>query len=175
MISEVLLSADETREKIVAALEASPGAVLEHVARELNVTTADVVAALPADEVVSVGAERFEDVMMAATELGNITFIVQTEDIVLECKGPVPAGSFGRGYYNIHGESPIGGHIKAENCGAIFFISRKLMGRLSHSIQFYNKLGGCIYKIYLGRDENRELIPQQVTKFMDLKARFETS
>lgn len=159
----------ESLAKIQEILQSNPGAVLEHVARDAGVTTAAVLSCLPKDQVSKYGAEFFEKVMAGISQLGKITFIVHTEDIVMECKGTVPEGSYGRGYFNIHGDSPLSGHIKADNCDGIYFVSRNLMGRESHSIQFYNKNGECMYKVYLGRDENRELIPEQIDKFKNLK------
>lgn len=160
------------KEKIKKALAEKPGAVLEHIAKDLGVTTAYVAACLPDYEAVVLSSDYFEEVMKSLSGLGRITFVVHTDDIILECKGEVPNGSYGRGYFNIHGDSPIGGHIKAENCAAIFFISRKLMGRESHSIQFYNRAGQCIYKVYLGRDENHDLIPEQVEKYYALRQKY---
>ena len=49
--------------------------------------------------------------MQDVTTWGEILFIVHTADIVLECAGTLPPGSFGHGYFNMHGDSPIGGHI----------------------------------------------------------------
>lgn len=159
---------DHTRKKIETILNETPGAVLEQVALKAEASVADVVRCLPEGQVTHFPPKRFADVMAGITKLGKITFIVHTDDIVMECKGEVPEGSFGRGYFNIHGNSPLSGHIKADRCGDIFFISRPLMGRESHSVQFYNQDGGCMYKIYLGRDENRELIPEQVEKYKAL-------
>jgi putative heme utilization carrier protein HutX len=101
----------------------------------------------------------------------RILFIVHTPDIVLECAGPLPPGTFGRGYYNVHGDGPIGGHIRAENCAAIAFVSRPFMGRASRSIQFFNGAGEAMFKIFVRRDEARELIPAQVAKLDALRER----
>lgn len=162
---------------IKAALAEKPDAVLDFISRDLGVSLAEVIECLPDEERLSLPAESFEEVMNKLSELGTITFIVHTSDIVLECKGTVPKGSFGRGYFNIHGDSPIGGHIKAENCGSVHFLSRNMMGRPSNAVVVCNKQGEAMFKVYLGRDENRELIPEQVEKFNQLsdqlKARLE--
>ena len=71
----------------------------------------------------------------------------------------------------MHGESPIGGHIRAENCAAIAFVSRPFMGRPSRSIQFFNTAGEAMFKIFVRRDEKRELIADQVAKFDALRER----
>ena len=62
--------------------------------------------------------------MQEITTWGEILFLIHNADIVLECTSSLPAGSFGHGYFNIHGDSPIGGHIKADNSKAIAFIAR---------------------------------------------------
>ena len=101
----------------------------------------------------------------------EVLFIVHTPDIVLECAGKVPPGSFGRGYFNLHGDSPIGGHIKAGNCTAIAFVSRPFMGRPSCSLQFFNGAGEAMFKVFVRRDGQRNLIPEQVQRFDALRAR----
>ncbi len=157
---------------IKAALAEKPDAVLDFIASDLNVSLSEIIYCLPESQVLTLKGELFEAVMHGVSELGTITMIVHTKDIVLECKGHVPKGSFGRGYFNIHGQSPIGGHIKADHCASIHFISREMMGRLSHALIFCNKQGDAMFKIYLGRDENRELIPEQVEQFEVLKQGF---
>ncbi len=90
---------------------------------------------------------------------------------MLECHGPLPPGSFARGYFNLHGESPIGGHIRAENCRSIAFVSRPFMGRASCSVQFFNEAGEAMFKIFVRRDAARELIAEQVAMFEALSDR----
>ena len=82
----------------------------------------------------------------------------------------LPPGSFGHGYFNIHGDSPIGGHIKADNCKAIAFVARGAK-RISMSVQFYNAAGDAMFKIFVRRDDQRELIAEQVLRFDALRAR----
>jgi putative heme utilization carrier protein HutX len=94
---------------------------------------------------------------------------VHTPDIVLECAGKIPPGSFARGYFNIHGDSPIGGHLKAEHCTHIAFVSRPFMGRPSRSLQFFNGAGEAMFKIFVRRDDKRELLPEQVARFDALR------
>ena len=95
---------------------------------------------------------------------GEITFIVNTGNVVFEAKGDIPDGKMGRGYYNLHGK-PIGGHLKADACELIAFVSRKFMGSDTHSVQFYANDGSCMFKIYLGRDAERNFLAGQVDAF----------
>lgn len=146
------------------ALQANPGAVLEDLAKEHGVTTKDVLALLPETEAISVDGDRFEAIMHEMTTWGELTLLVNTGDVILEAKGDLPKGSMGQGYYNLHGK-PIGGHLKASNCDLIAFVSRKLFSSDTHSVQFYNRQGDCMFKVYLGRDAKRQLIPEQVERF----------
>jgi putative heme utilization carrier protein HutX len=161
----------EERVPLVARLALNADGILEQIAREYGVSTLEVVRNLLPDHRSVVEGGAFESVMQDVTTWGDILFIVHTPDIVLECSGPLPPGTFGRGYYNVHGESPIGAHIRAENCAAIAFVSRPFMGRPSRSIQFFNNAGEAMFKIFVCRDEKRELIADQVAKFDALRER----
>lgn len=152
------------------ALQQNPGAVLEDVAREHGVRPLDVVSALPDHEAVLVDGGAFVEVMGEMTGWGEVTVIVNTGDVILEAKGEVPQGSLGFGYYNLHGK-PIGGHLKADRCAKIAFVSRRLFTSDTHAVQFYDRDGGCMFKVYLGRDADRQLIPAQVAKFQALRDR----
>lgn len=153
-----------TRDAIRAALAAKPGSVLEDVAAAHGVPVADVVTCLADGEAVTVGGDRFEAVMREIAQWGEVTFIVNTVDLVFEAKGRVPEGSIANGYYNLFG-APIGGHLRADRCASISFVSRKLFTSDTHSVQFYNLEGGCMFKIYLGRDAKRQLLPEQVAMY----------
>ena len=154
----------EVRQAVANALTADEGGVLEFIARDNNVTPADVISCLPAHEAVTISGDHFVEVMSEISNWGEITFLVHSDDLILEVKGSVPAGSQARGFYNLHGK-PIGGHLKATNCASISFVSRPLFQKESYSVQFHNHDGGCMFKIYLGRDEKRQLTPEQVEMF----------
>ena len=160
------------RPELADKLASNPDGILEHIAKEHHVSTFDVVANLPGAHHTTLGAEHFDSVMDALTTWGEVLFIVHTDDIVLECAGEIPPGTHARGYFNIHGESPIGGHIKAENCTAISFIDRPFMGRVSKSIQFFNMSGEAMFKVFVRRDEKRELVVEQAESFDALRAHY---
>ncbi|MBS0234201.1 MAG: heme utilization cystosolic carrier protein HutX [Proteobacteria bacterium] len=145
--------------------------ILEQIAREYGVSTFEVVEALPAAHRTIFPGSDFERILSALTSWGSVVFIVHTPEIVLECEGPIPPGTSGRGYFNLHGDSPIGGHIKAENCTSIAFVMRPFMGRESRSIQFFNAAGEAMFKIFVRRDEKREMIAEQVKLFDELRGR----
>lgn len=158
----------ETKQAIRKSLADDPGAVLDYVAKEHNVTAADIVACLPEEQATVIDGSQFETVMRTMSDWGDVTFLVHTEDVILEAKGTIPKGKTARGFYNLHG-APIGGHLKGENCASIAFVSRPLFSSDTRSVQFFNKKGGCMFKVYLGRDEKRQLIPAQIEAFEALE------
>jgi putative heme utilization carrier protein HutX len=162
-------TATTERPALAERLASNADGILEQIAQEYGVSTFEVVRNLPADHASIVPGEYFGDIMEALTGWGEVLFIVHTPDIVLECQGKLPPGTFGRGYFNLHGDSPIGGHIKAENCRHIAFVARPFMGRASRSIQFFNGTGDAMFKIFVRRDAERNLIGEQVAMFDQLR------
>ncbi|KAB2943911.1 MAG: heme utilization cystosolic carrier protein HutX [Hyphomicrobium sp.] len=161
----------EDRPSLAARVAASPGELLEQIAREYGVSTFEVVRSLPSEQGTIAPGEAFADIMQDITTWGEILFLIHNADIVLECTGRLPPGSFAHGYFNIHGESPIGGHLKADNCKSIAFVARGAK-RISMSVQFFNAAGDAMFKIFVGRDEARELLPDQVARFEALRSRY---
>ncbi len=153
-------------------LSEKPDGVIEAVAREVGVPTLAVLEEIPAGQRVAIAPERFEALWQELASWGQVLFIVHTPDIVLECEGALPVGSVSHGYYNIHGDSPIGGHIKAGNCKAIYLVDRAFHGRRSCSVQFFNGAGEAMFKVFVRRDESRELIGEQLARFEALKTGF---
>jgi putative heme utilization carrier protein HutX len=162
---------DARRAAIVAALAEKPDGVLEAVATAQGVPMRAVLDALAPGEAVAVAGTLFEDVWNDLTGWGTIMFIVHTVDGVFETKGAIPPGTMGRGYFNIHGDSPIGGHLRADRCAAIYFVDRLFFGRRSCSLQFVNGDGEVMFKVFVGRDDKREMLSAQVAKYEALRER----
>lgn len=154
-------------------LAAKPDGLIEAVAREAGIPTQAALELLPAEQRLFVAGDRFEDVWKELASWGEVLFLMHTPDVVLECVGSLPVGSFGHGYYNIHGDSPIGGHIKAENCKGIYVVDRASgQGRRACSVQFFNAAGEVMFKVFVRRDAARALLPEQLARFETLKTTF---
>ncbi len=164
--------AQDAIERARQILAAKPDAMVESVAREAGLSTRAVLELTPAAGRTLIAAEHFEALWRELATWGTVLFLVHTPDIVLECEGSLPVGSFGHGYYNIHGDSPIGGHIKADNCVAIYLVDRQLPSRRVCSVQFFNGAGEVMFKVFVRRDAKRELLPDQLTGFEALKTKF---
>ncbi|MGK9051824.1 heme utilization cystosolic carrier protein HutX [Neorhizobium petrolearium] len=162
----------DRRERALAALAEKPDGVVEAIAGRAEVTPAEILEILPKGAAVIAGKEHFLDIWAEMTSWGEVLFIVHTEDIVLEAEGSLPAGSEAHGWFNIHGDSPIGGHIKKDNCASVTFVDRAFHGRRSCSVWFMNEKGSAMFKVFVRRDENRELIAGQLVKFEALRDRY---
>lgn len=159
----------ERRERALAALAEKPDGVIEQIAAKAEVTPADVLAILPEGAAVVVSSEKWEPIWKDLTSWGEILMIVHTEDIVLEVEGQLPEGSEGHGWFNIHGDSPIGGHIRKERCVSIAFVDRGFHGRRSCSVWFMNADGKAMFKVFVRRDKERNLLEDQVARFEALR------
>lgn len=156
---------------LVKVLAADPGAIVEEVAKTHQVTPRAVVEAIPPEMRRFAPGSFFIDAMTDIGSWGDVTLIVHTDDGIMEFGGPVPAGEVARGYYNVPGSKGFHGHLRHERCAALAFLERPFMGRLSASILFFNVDGGIMFKIFVGRDEKRELKPDQMVKFRALADR----
>jgi putative heme utilization carrier protein HutX len=159
----------DRRERALAALAEKPDGVIEQIAVKAEVTPADVLAVLPEGAAVVVSSEKWEPIWKDLTSWGEILMIVHTEDIVLEVEGQLPEGSEGHGWFNIHGDSPIGGHIRKERCVSIAFVDRGFHGRRSCSVWFMNADGKAMFKVFVRRDKERNLLEDQVARFEALR------
>ena len=159
----------DRRERALAALAEKPDGVIEQIAAKAEVTPAEVLAVLPEGAAVVVEDAHWEPIWKDLSSWGDILMIVHTEDIVLEVEGSLPDGSEGHGWFNIHGDSPIGGHIRKERCVSIAFVDRGFHGRRSCSVWFMNADGKAMFKVFVRRDKERNLLEEQVSRFEALR------
>jgi putative heme utilization carrier protein HutX len=149
----------------------NPGAVIEQVAKDFGVTPRAAVEALPKPMRRFAPGAAFAEAMSDIAAWGEVTLIVHTDDGIMEFTGPIPAGQVGRGYFNLMGSSGFHGHLRHERCAGIAFVEREFMGRLSAFAAFLNVDGGIMFKVFVGRDAQRELKSDQLERFRALAAR----
>ncbi|MCW2256985.1 putative heme utilization carrier protein HutX [Providencia alcalifaciens] len=154
-------------------LKTEPDGTLEAITKQYDTTLLEVVKNLPTYVLAS--GESFDLVWDTVHEWGNVTTLVHTEDVILEFSGELPSGFHRHGYFNLRGKKGMTGHIKAENCVHIALIERKFMGLDTASILFFNSSGDAMLKIFLGRDEHRQLISEQVEAFRSLAKKLKAS
>jgi putative heme utilization carrier protein HutX len=161
----------ETAPDLASTMAADPGALFEIVAKEHGVTTRAVVEALPVEMRRFAPGSAFAEAMADIAAWGEVTLIIHSEDGVMEFTGSVPRGEVGRGYFNLMGRTGFHGHLRHERCAVIAFVERPFMGRNSASVLFVNIDGGFMFKVFVGRDEKRELLAEQLARFRTLADR----
>ena len=149
----------------------NPGAVFETVASEHGVTPRAAVEALPAQMRSLAPGAAFIDAMGDIAKWGDVTLIVHTEDGIMEFTGPIPEGQVMRGYFNLMGSTGFHGHLRHERCAGLAFVERPFMSKLSAVIVFFNNDSGIMFKVFVGRDEKRELKADQLNSFRALAGR----
>ena len=142
--------------------------MLGMLAREYGVSELEAARALPVTMRWFAPGAFFDTVWMELATWEKATFIMQHAGTVLEVKGPIPSGSHGHGYFNLQGETGMGGHLKVDDLDCLCFLSMPFMGLESHSVQFFNTAGEVKFSIYAGR-EGRVLIPSVCESFSRLR------
>ncbi|QLF70767.1 heme utilization cystosolic carrier protein HutX [Peteryoungia desertarenae] len=168
-MDNVVHNSSDRLDRAKAALAAKPDGVIEQIAAKAEVSPADVLAVLPDGAAGIVPADRWDAIWQDLSTWGDVLMIVHTDDIVLEVEGALPMGSEGHGWFNIHGDSPIGGHIRKDRCQSIVFVDRGFHGRRSCSVWFMNAEGRAMFKIFVRRDAERALIAEQLARFEALR------
>ncbi|HEY8566153.1 MAG TPA: heme utilization cystosolic carrier protein HutX [Beijerinckiaceae bacterium] len=156
-----------------ADLEAKPDGVLEAVAERHGVPYRTVLDCLPEGQAAAIDGGRFAEIWAELTGWGEVMFLVHSRDGVFEIKTALPPGEAGRGYFNIHGDAPLGGHLRAERCAAIYCVDRPFFGKRSCSVQFVSLDGAAMFKVFVRRGADRSLDPAQLARFETLRASIE--
>ncbi len=140
------------------------------IAEQLQVTEGEVVLSLPSTLVVPLAGHLAQAIVEALPSWGAVTTIVHSMGSIFEVKAPFPKGKLARGYYNLMGkDGELHGHLRLDLVEHIALVSKPFMGQESYFIGFFAANGECVFKVYLGRDKQRNLYPQQIEKFQQLK------
>lgn len=142
--------------------------MLSMLAHEFSVTELEAARALPDAMRDLAPAGAFDFIWAELVTWENATFIMQHEGSVLEVKGTIPPGAYGHGYFNLHSEEGIGGHLKLDDLHAIGFLSMPFMSLESLSIHFFNAKGAVKFSVYAGR-EQRAILPAIRESFARLR------
>ncbi|TLM77228.1 heme utilization cystosolic carrier protein HutX [Microbulbifer harenosus] len=164
------------QEQIKELLDSESGYTLEEMADKLDTSVREIIAQLPAEMASLAGGEYVWNLIEELPSWGKVTTIVQSEGSVFEFKGEFPKGNIAHGYYNfMHHKSPFHGHLLVDGIVEVAFVSKPHRGAESHSMVFLASSGNCAFKVFLGRDTQRQLIPEQVARFKQLKQQLATA
>lgn len=115
--------------------------------------------------------ERAQAVLEMLPDWGHLVTIVLHGGCVFEYKGPFPPGEVGRGFYNLQGTRPgFEGHLRLDAIDHIGFQDRPHAGRAAHALTFNDRTGRNLFKVFLGRDADGEIFPEQLERYEALRA-----
>lgn len=152
-------------EQIQKLIAEEPHQTTLALAKSLNIAEGTLIKLLPAEWVTVWPASNVEELLQSLAGWGDLTTIVESCGSIFEFKGGLPAGRIARGYYNLMGNTGLQGHLLLGTVDSVALLSKPLMGMESHAFVFITASGECAFKIYLGRDADRRLLPEQVIRF----------
>ncbi|MGL6148189.1 MAG: heme utilization cystosolic carrier protein HutX [Plesiomonas sp.] len=176
-LEQSMIKQQDLATQIAALSEQELGASTQALASQFSVSEQQLVAALPAAMSTWIPAERAQTLLESLTEWGTLTTIIESEGSIFEFKGAFPAGKPAHGYFNLYTKSAEGlhGHLKLDQVAHIALLEKPFMGKESYSLLFFAQSGRCIFKVYLGRDSKRQLFPEQISRFNQLREQYALS
>ncbi len=118
--------------------------------------------------------EKSQQLLEAVSQWQNTTTIILHGGSVFEFKGVFPKGELAHGFYNLKGDSGFEGHLNLEKVASIAFQSKLHRGQESYAFVFQDSDNQCIFKIFLGRDEEGQLHPSQEQQFLAYQQQYQT-
>ncbi|WP_255310642.1 heme utilization cystosolic carrier protein HutX [Aliivibrio sp. 1S128] len=159
--------------EIMEILNKDPSLLPSDIAKKLNLSEFDVVKSLPETMVTLIDGVKAQEILEGLVGFGDVTTIVRLFGSIFEVKAPFPKGKIAHGYYNLMGRNgELHGHLNLELMHDIALVSKPFRGSESHYFGFFDQDGHSIFKIYLGRDKKRQLLPEQVSAFNVLKQEY---
>ena len=168
-----VFSKEEVKQKVAAALAEDDAIPVSGMSETLGFNEGAITFALPGEMVTHVGGSYAKRVLELLSEWGKVTTIVHSFGSIFEVKANFPKGKEAHGYYNLMGrDGELHGHLRLDLVENIALVSKPFRGTESHYIGFFDAAGHCVFKVYLGRDEKRQLFPHQVEAFVKMKKEF---
>lgn len=115
--------------------------------------------------------DQSKELLELISTWGPLTTIVFSGGSVFEFKGAFPKGETAEGFYNFgHGsKGGFQGHLNLDKVESIAFQNKLHRGKQSYAFVFQGKSGECIFKVFLGRDEQGEVFEDQLASFNKLQ------
>lgn len=168
VIEEKVLGFNKLKEDLPALMQEKKPFTISTFALMYGVSDLEVCQAMPENMRTITDGSYFETVWKELATWEKATVIILHLGSAFEISTKLNTGVFGHGYYNIMGESPLEGHIKADEIHSIVFSTMPFMGLESLSVLFFDKTGRLIFSVYAGR-ENRQIIESVKTSFYKMK------
>lgn len=168
IIEEKVLGYNKLKEDLPSLMQEKKPFTISTFALMYGVSDLEVCYAMPENMRTITEGRNFEAVWKELASWEKATVIILHLGSAFEISAKLNTGVFGHGYYNIMGESPLEGHIKADEIHSIVFSTMPFMGLESLSVLFFDKTGRLIFSVYAGR-EHRQIIESVKTSFYKMK------
>jgi putative hemin transport protein len=161
----------EQRQKIEAALRASPSQMTLQLSRQLGVPEVEVIRSLPDGRAVELDPGRIEELIRALEGLGQVHVIVSNGSTTCEVEGRFGGFSTWGEFFNVQ-TSSLDMHIRYRDLAAAFAVEKPghMDGVTTRSIQFYDRAGHAAFKVFLSFGGKAS--PERQALFDDLRERF---
>jgi putative heme iron utilization protein len=161
----------EQRQRIQDALRNSPSQMTLQLARQLGVPEVEVIRALPDGRSVELDVGRWEEMLQAFAELGEVHVIVSNATVTCEVVGRFGGFSTWGEFVNVQSGS-LDLHIRRQQVGSAFAVEKPghTNGVCTHSVQIYDQNGAAAFKVFLTFGERPR--PERVAQFDSLRERF---
>ena len=165
-----IIVTSEIKQRVADYLAEDIHTPVSNMVESLNLTEGEITLALPEEMIARADGTLAQRILEVIPVWGKVTTIVHSGGSIFEFKATFPKGKVGHGYYNLMGrEGQLHGHLRLETISDIVFVSKPFRGTQSHYIGFFDSSGHCVFKIYLGRDKKRQLLPEQIELFTAMK------
>ena len=160
-------------EDYAAAVRNHPDRMVGDLARQFGLSEAQAVFFLPREMRVAAPVEDFEFIWRELCAWEQVTFVAANQGMIIEYSGPLPKGTPGHGPYSLRSNGcDLGGHIMASLLGSIWFVSKPIFGKDSHSVRFFARDGAAMFSVYVGRDSDGDLMSPSLVSFLELRERY---
>ncbi|BFQ93370.1 MULTISPECIES: heme utilization cystosolic carrier protein HutX [Pasteurellaceae] len=160
------------QQQIAQVLESQPDLHTLDLAEKFQLPEGKILKNLP-PHFVSFFTGQVEALLAEIHTWGEVVTIIEKAGSIFEISGVFPQGKIGYGYFNLNMDKQpdiaLHGHLKLDRVKDIALISKPFRGKESYAIAFITEDDNVLFKIYLGRDTQRQLFPHQVEKFNQLK------
>jgi putative hemin transport protein len=159
-------------ERVQAALTENPGAMTMQLAHSLGVPEADILRALPAGRVTELDLSRWEELLRALEDLGQVHVIVSNGAVTLETTGRFGQFSTWGEFFNVQTPS-LDMHIRYRNLGASFAVekpSHMNEALTTLSLQFFDQTGAAAFKVFL--NFGGPISPERAAQWKTLRTQF---
>ena len=162
---------DELTRRVQAALDTQPGAMTMQLARDLGVSEAEILRALPSGRVVELDVTRWEELLRHLETLGEVHVIVSNGAATLEAVGRFGGFSTWAQFFNVQTKT-LDMHIRFGNLGSAFAVEKPshMSGVNTLSVQFYDTAGHAAFKVFL--NFGGKITPERAAQFAALRDTF---